>query len=195
MMVRSHRIGIGKNPINHVVLEVPNADIINCEIILKNNVVMLISSCLLSAECSLSFVYFQAIIRNFSYPNPIRVNGLKVYHETQLRSKDTIQVAGFVLLWYYESSFGAWSGLVQFGDDNRPLQNIFRAFLTLDTDKNAKLRFVGFGMPPAQNLPDGTVCNQKKMMSVQALKLQKEISHAVIISNFANVDMEDLVGM
>ncbi|XP_041788306.1 uncharacterized protein LOC121603527 [Anopheles merus] len=172
--VKSQRIGIGKNPINHIVLEVPHADIIHCEITLKDNV---------------------AMIRNFSYPNPIRVNGLKVYHETQLRSKDTIQVAGFILLWYHVNSLDEWWRLMQFGDDNRPTQNIVRAFLTLNTDRNAKLRFFGCDMPPAQILPDGTLCKQEKMMSVQALKLQKEINHAVIISNFYNVDMEELVGM
>uniref|UniRef100_A0A182U6D4 Uncharacterized protein n=1 Tax=Anopheles melas TaxID=34690 RepID=A0A182U6D4_9DIPT len=141
------------------------------------------------------FPYIRAIIRNFSYTNPIRVNGLKVYHETQLRSKDTIQVAGFVLLWYYVSSLGEWWRLIQLGDDDHPQQDIFRAYLTLDTDRNAKLRFFGRGMPPAQILPDGTVCNQEEVMSVHALKLQKEVSRAVILSNFANADMEELVGM
>uniref|UniRef100_A0A6E8V8D4 FHA domain-containing protein n=1 Tax=Anopheles coluzzii TaxID=1518534 RepID=A0A6E8V8D4_ANOCL len=144
IQARSHRLLIGRNPGNHVVLADAAAEPLHCKIYRKGKTIM---------------------IRNYSNANPIRLNGFKMYGEKPLADFDLIHVSVYQFTWhYFVPPLQRVRWIPADDDGDLPLDRI-KAYLTCDAHGIVTIAYFSSGQLP----PPFTLGYEDLMMDEEAL--------------------------
>ncbi|XP_041788263.1 uncharacterized protein LOC121603506 [Anopheles merus] len=158
IQARSHRLLIGRNPGNHVVLADAAAEPLHCKIYRKGKTIM---------------------IRNYSNANPIRLNGFKMYGEKPLADFDLIHVSVYQFIWHYFVPPLQRVRWIPADDDGDLPLNRIKAYLTCDAHGNVTIAYFTSGqLPPPITLGyEDLVMDEEalvRLMTAKNIRLEEE---------------------